>query len=69
MWVNFSEWYANITSLIAVVCVHRLHIAYYTHQNLPKTLLIMVSTPPLDFDYKKGFEIPAKHKEAIRQLY
>jgi hypothetical protein len=29
----------------------------------------MVSTPPLDFDHKKGFEIPTKHKEAIRQLY
>ena len=25
--------------------------------------------PPLDFDYEKGFEIPAKYKEAIRQLY
>jgi hypothetical protein len=29
----------------------------------------MATTPPLDFDYKKGFEIPIKHKEAIRQLY
>jgi hypothetical protein len=27
------------------------------------------TTPPLDFSYKKGFEIPTKHKEAIRQLY
>ena len=25
--------------------------------------------PSLDFDHKKGFEIPTKHKEAIRQLY
>ena len=25
--------------------------------------------PPLDFDHQKGFEIPTKHKEAIRQLY
>ncbi len=25
--------------------------------------------PPLDFDNKPGFEIPIKHKEAIRQLY
>jgi hypothetical protein len=29
----------------------------------------MASTPPLDFDHKKGFEIPIKHKEAIRQLH
>ena len=29
----------------------------------------MASTPPLDFDHKKGFEIPTKHKEAIRQLH
>ena len=28
------------------------------------------TTPPLDdWKYKKGFEIPTKHKEAIRQLY
>ena len=27
------------------------------------------STPPLDFDHKKGDEIPTKHKEAIRQLH
>jgi hypothetical protein len=27
------------------------------------------STPPLDFDHKPGFEIPTKHKEAIRQLF
>ena len=27
------------------------------------------STPPLDFDHIKGYEIPTKHKEAIRQLY
>ena len=30
----------------------------------------MPKTPPsLDFDYRKGFEIPTKHKEAIRQLH
>ena len=29
----------------------------------------MATTPPLDFDHKKGFEIPTIHKEAIRQLY
>ena len=27
------------------------------------------TTPPLDFDHQPGFEIPTKHKEAIRQLY
>jgi hypothetical protein len=27
------------------------------------------TTPPLDFDHKPGYEIPTKHKEAIRQLY
>jgi transposase len=27
------------------------------------------STPPLDFDHQKGYEIPIKHKEAIRQLH
>jgi hypothetical protein len=27
------------------------------------------TTPPLDFDYPPGQEIPTKHKEAIRQLY
>jgi hypothetical protein len=27
------------------------------------------TTPPLDFDHKLGYEIPTKHKEAIRQLY
>jgi hypothetical protein len=25
--------------------------------------------PPLDFEHQKGFEIPTKHKEAIRQLH
>jgi len=25
--------------------------------------------PPLDFDHLPGFEIPTKHKEAIRQLH
>ncbi len=25
--------------------------------------------PPLDFHHEKGFEIPTKHKEAIRQLH
>jgi len=29
-----------------------------------------LNTPPLlDFTYQKGFEIPTKHKEAIRQLH
>ena len=28
-----------------------------------------VSTPPLQFDYQKGYEIPTKHKENIRQLH
>ena len=27
------------------------------------------TTPLLDFSYKKGFEIPTKHKEVIRQLH
>jgi hypothetical protein len=27
------------------------------------------TTPPLDFDHQKNFEIPTKHKEAIRQLH
>ena len=42
---------------------------YRTHQTLLKTSLIIVSTPPLDFNHKKGFKIPIKHKEAIRQLH
>jgi hypothetical protein len=25
--------------------------------------------PPVDFKHKKGFKIPIKHKEAIRQLH
>jgi hypothetical protein len=29
----------------------------------------MASTPLLDFDHQKGYEIPTKHKEAIRQLH
>ena len=30
----------------------------------------MTSTPPpLDFQYLPGYEIPTKHKEAIRQLH
>ena len=29
----------------------------------------MASTPPLDFDHQKGYEIPTKHKEAICQLF
>ena len=30
----------------------------------------MPTTPPrLDFDHQEGFEIPTKHKEAIRQLH
>jgi hypothetical protein len=27
------------------------------------------TTPPLDFDYNPGYEIPMKYKEAIRKLY
>ena len=27
------------------------------------------TTPPLNFEHRKGFEIPTKHKEAIRQLH
>ena len=27
------------------------------------------TTPPLDFKHEKGFKIPTKHKEAIRQLH
>jgi len=27
------------------------------------------TTPPLDFDHEKGFEIPTKNKEAIRELH
>ncbi len=29
----------------------------------------MATTPLLDFEHKKGFEIPTKHKEAIRQSH
>ena len=29
----------------------------------------MPTTPPLDFEHERGFEIPTKHKEAIRQLH
>jgi hypothetical protein len=29
----------------------------------------MPTTPPLQFEHLKGFEIPTKHKEAIRQLH
>ena len=29
----------------------------------------MATTPPLDFHHQKGFEIPTKYKEAIRQLH
>ena len=29
----------------------------------------MASTPLLDFEHDKGYEIPTKHKEAIRQLH
>jgi predicted deacetylase len=27
------------------------------------------TTPPLEFNHAPGFEIPTKHKEAIRQLH
>jgi hypothetical protein len=39
------------------------HLYYSPPLNMPPT------TPPLDFDHKPGYEIPTKHKEAIRQLY
>jgi hypothetical protein len=58
-----------LTSLIAVVCAHRVPLAYHAHQNLLETPLIMVSIPPFNFDHRKGFEILAKHKEVIRQLH
>jgi hypothetical protein len=29
----------------------------------------MATTPPVDFEHQKGYEIPTKHKEAIRQLH
>ena len=29
----------------------------------------MATTPLVDFEHEKGFEIPTKHKEAIRQLH
>jgi hypothetical protein len=42
-------------------------LRFVAHQQL-KTM--DPTTPlPLDFDHKPGFEIPTKHKEAIRQLH
>jgi hypothetical protein len=52
-----------ITSLIAKVCAHRALF------NPPKTPKMPPTTSPLEFDHKPGFEIPTKHKEAIRQLH
>ena len=35
----------------------------------PKQPTIALNTsPPLNFQYEKGYEIPTKHKEAMRQL-
>ena len=58
-----------LTSLIAVVYAHRPYISAAHSLNLPKTPKIMASTRLLDFHHQKGFEIPIKHKEAIRQLH
>ena len=40
--------------------------AYQTHQKHPKSWLLL---PPSILTTKKGYEIPTKHKEAIRQLH
>jgi hypothetical protein len=37
-----------------------------SHQQLK---IMPPTPPPLDFDHQPGFEIPTKHKEAIRQLH
>jgi hypothetical protein len=58
-----------LRGLIAVVCAHRPYFSVHHLPNAPRASLIMVSTPLLDFDHQKGFEIPTKHKEAIRQLH
>jgi hypothetical protein len=29
----------------------------------------MATTPPIDFEHQKDYEIPTKHKKAIRQLH
>ena len=29
----------------------------------------MATTPPVDFEHQKGYEIPTKYKEAIRKLH
>lgn len=39
------------------------------HQTFQKHQKWEPFTPPLDFGHNPGFEIPAKHKEAIRQLH
>jgi hypothetical protein len=41
-----------------------LHPAH--HLILFITTKMTTTPPPLDFDHEKGFEIPTKHKEAIR---
>ena len=53
---------------LCVQGIYRLHADFPTP---PKTPPKMAPTtpPPLDFEHKKGYEIPTKHKEAIRQLH
>jgi hypothetical protein len=44
-------------------------LATFTHQTYQKHPKWLILLPPLDFDHQKGYEIPIKHKEAIRQLH
>jgi hypothetical protein len=65
--VNAHSYEPNDTGL----CVQAVFRPYFTPHT---SLILIISTkmntpPPLDFHHEKGFEIPTKHKEAIRQLH
>jgi len=61
-----------VTSPASWVCAPQgiLPTNFISTLSLTITFIMTPTTPPsLDFRHKKGYEIPTKHKEAIRQLH
>jgi hypothetical protein len=63
-----STYEPNRTSLCVQAAFRpTLHPAHHLISLI--TAKMTTTPPPLDFDHEKGFEIPIKHKKAIRQLH
>jgi len=66
----YSHTFASFNNEPAKICLcasGSRHTSPRPHS--PISSIMAPTTPPLDFDHEKGFEIPTKNKEAIRELH